>query len=555
MSMNTDGDGAVIERVGLAEPFGGLADEDGNAASADAVASAEVKRWHDLDALRGFAMLLGIALHSSLSFFPGFWVAIDDTANSGNWFDEFFHAVHGFRMPLFFLLSGFFTMMLWRRRGQRRLVEQRLKRIALPFAIFALPMGLLMTWTVDHALETGVEDYIEQNEDIWAAVFFGNEAAVEKLLDDGVDVNVPNIPEGGDTPLHTAAFTGDADMATLLIERGADVNAAAVGGRPIDYAVFFGNAQVADILVAAGADDLRQDGGEWTDIEFFAQEAGAAEAVEEELGLDPWVGSGWWRNLNHLWFLWFLLWLVTGFAIIAGAADHLLLARGSPTAWTGWVMWALVPLTMIPQLQMGDGGEVRVFGPDTSTEWMPVWNVLIYYAVFFTFGALLYERPNRRDGQLVETIGRWWPILLPVSAIAFAVALDLTFDDGASWTAASVAQVSFTWLAIISLMGLFRTLLAKERLGVRYLSDSSYWLYLAHLPIVILGQVWIRNWNLPAAVKFLGLTTAVIVLLLVSYQFLVRYTPLGTLLNGKRTRPGKESVAPGARPHASTATA
>ena len=74
---------------------------------------------------------------------------------------------------------------------------------------------------------------------------------------------------------------------------------------------------------------------------------------------------------------------------------------------------------------------------------------------------------------------------------------------------------------------------------MRYLSDSAYWLYLAHLPIVIWAQVWIRNWDLPATVKYLGLTTTVIVLLLISYQLVVRYTALGTLLNGKRTRPSR----------------
>ena len=30
-------------------------------------------RRHDLDALRGFAMLLGVVLHISLAFFPSFW--------------------------------------------------------------------------------------------------------------------------------------------------------------------------------------------------------------------------------------------------------------------------------------------------------------------------------------------------------------------------------------------------------------------------------------------------------------------------------------------------
>ena len=499
-------------------------------------------RDHDLDALRGFAMLLGIALHASLSFFPGFWVVVDSTADNDNWFDEFFHAVHGFRMPLFFLLSGYFTAMLWRRRGLNRLARHRLERIALPLAIFVLPMGLVMTWSVEQSIDAGVSDYIEENEDIWAAVFFGNENAVKKLIDNGVDVDAQNFAEGGDTPLHVAAFTGDAPMAELLLERGADVHIAAGGGRPVDYAVFVGSAEVAEVLVAAGADDPRPAGGTWTDIEFWAEGAGEAAQAQDELGLDPWVGTGWWQNLNHLWFLWFLLWLVAGFAVVALAIEHLIPRGATPGKWSGLLMWSLIPLTLIPQLAMGQGGEIRVFGPDTSTGWVPEWHVLAYYAVFFAFGSLLYGRPSRGGGQLVGTIGRWWPILLPVAAVAFAVALDRTFDEGASWWSASIGQVAFAWLAIVALMGLFHTVLAKKRRGVRYLSDSAYWLYLAHLPLVILAQLWIRNWDLPAGVKFVGLTTVITIFLLVTYQLFVRYTPLGTLLNGKRTRPATSTL-------------
>jgi peptidoglycan/LPS O-acetylase OafA/YrhL len=539
MTSDHAGDVAEIETAERSRSFGEVGID---AAPTTAPESPRPARSHDLDALRGFAMLLGVALHASLSFFPGFWVAVDSKADSDSRFDDFFHAVHGFRMPLFFLLSGFFTMMLWRRRGGSRLVRHRLKRIALPFAIFVLPMGLLMTWTVEEAIDAGVEDFIEQNDDIWAAVFFGNEDAVAHLLDGEVDVNAQN-PEGGDTPLHTAAFTGDADMAALLLDRGADPNFLTVGGRPVDYAVFFGSAEVADLLVAAGADDSRPTGGDWTDIEFWADGAGQAEQIEEELGLDPWVGSGWWKNLNHLWFLWFLLWLLVGFVIVALAADRILPQRTTPAAWSGWLMWALIPLTLLPQLQMGDGGELRVFGPDTSTNWLPIWHVLAFYAVFFAFGALLYARPNRQGGQLVDTIGRWWPILLPVTPLVFVVAHDVTFDSEASWTAASIGQVAFAWLAIVTLMGLFHTLLAKERRGIRYLSDSAYWLYLAHLPLVIWAQIWIRNWDLPATVKFIGLTTTVTIMLLISYQLFVRYTPLGTLLNGQRTRPDKSEIA------------
>ena len=75
---------------------------------------------------------------------------------------------------------------------------------------------------------------------------------------------------------------------------------------------------------------------------------------------------------------------------------------------------------------------------------------------------------------------------------------------------------------VLGLMGLFRVLLSEERRGVRYLSDSSYWLYLAHLP---------------AEVKFVMVSVGVTVLLLLSYQLFIRSTPIGTILNGRKARP------------------
>ena len=64
-------------------------------------------------------------------------------------------------------------------------------------------------------------------------------------------------------------------------------------------------------------------------------------------------------------------------------------------------------------------------------------------------------------------------------------------------------------------------------------------LHLAHLPLLSVLQSLIRTWDLPAAVKFWGLLVFASAVLLVSYQLLVRYSPIGTMLNGKRTRPAK----------------
>ncbi|MEC7231585.1 MAG: acyltransferase family protein, partial [Planctomycetota bacterium] len=75
----------------------------------------EPVRRHDLDAVRSFAMSLGVVLHAclSLSFIP--WVITDEVRTGG--MTVLFAFIHGFRMPLFFLLSGYFAVMLWQRRG------------------------------------------------------------------------------------------------------------------------------------------------------------------------------------------------------------------------------------------------------------------------------------------------------------------------------------------------------------------------------------------------------------------------------------------------------
>jgi peptidoglycan/LPS O-acetylase OafA/YrhL len=82
-------------------------------------------RRHDLDALRAIAMLLGIVLHAALSFAPIAWTVQD--SRQSDFYYVLFACIHGFRMPLFFMLSGFFTAMLWRKRGLASLVKHRFK--------------------------------------------------------------------------------------------------------------------------------------------------------------------------------------------------------------------------------------------------------------------------------------------------------------------------------------------------------------------------------------------------------------------------------------------
>src|SRR5262245_12737999 len=93
-------------------------------------------RFHSLDAIRAFALMLGVALHASMSFvpglFPGIWSTVDTPSVV---LGEFFFVTHIFRMALFFVIAGFFARMLYQRAGARGFWGNRLQRIAVPLVV------------------------------------------------------------------------------------------------------------------------------------------------------------------------------------------------------------------------------------------------------------------------------------------------------------------------------------------------------------------------------------------------------------------------------------
>jgi len=86
----------------------------------------------------------------------------------------------------------------------------------------------------------------------------GTGAIAKALIGAGAPVN--GRPGDKETPLITAASCGDAEVAQVLIEAGADIEAISApdsGGVPsgtaLDHAAVFGMTEVVDALVAAGA--------------------------------------------------------------------------------------------------------------------------------------------------------------------------------------------------------------------------------------------------------------------------------------------------------------
>ncbi len=103
-----------------------------------------------LDAVRSFALILGVFFHASLSFMPIFigWAVMDISTSS---FVSIFVMVnHSFRMELFFLLAGFFSHMKFHQQGGNSFLKSRLMRIMLPFIIgwFLLRPLIISAWTI-----------------------------------------------------------------------------------------------------------------------------------------------------------------------------------------------------------------------------------------------------------------------------------------------------------------------------------------------------------------------------------------------------------------------
>ena len=102
-------------------------------------------RLHSLDALRAFALLLGIFFHGTAGYvenFPaGLWPWREPSSVP---LGVYFFVSHIFRMSLFFMLAGFFGRMVLERKGMRAFITDRSKRILLPLAA-GLPIVLLST--------------------------------------------------------------------------------------------------------------------------------------------------------------------------------------------------------------------------------------------------------------------------------------------------------------------------------------------------------------------------------------------------------------------------
>jgi peptidoglycan/LPS O-acetylase OafA/YrhL len=90
------------------------------------------------------------------------------------------------------------------------------------------------------------------------------------------------------------------------------------------------------------------------------------------------------------------------------------------------------------------------------------------------------------------------------------------------------------WSMVCLSIGLFKRLLDRPSRAVRYVADSSYWLYLVHLPIVIWLQIALAELPLHWSLKLVAISLLTVGLSVVLYDLFVRSTVIGQILNGRR---------------------
>jgi len=114
---------------------------------------------------------------------------------------------------------------------------------------------------------------------LYRAVLSGNTQMAELLIDKGADVNAKDY--NGWTSLHWAARLGSKDIVEFLIVRGADINAKNNKSfTPLHCAALWGYKDAVEFLIAKGADINAKNkyghtplslvaGGRWHEVDFL----------------------------------------------------------------------------------------------------------------------------------------------------------------------------------------------------------------------------------------------------------------------------------------------
>lgn len=230
----------------------------------------------------------------------------------------------------------------------------------------------------------------------------------------------------------------------------------------------------------------------------------------------------------HLWFLYYLV-LITALSI--GLA---LLLRRAPsftkkvTRVFEWLMRKralfILIFTIIIFLMLVWMWDTWISTPLFFTPDLPV---LLTYSIVYFLGWVLFKSKHFLDNMMRND----WLFTITAMVIFTARFFLRSYIDDILY---GMISAMIVWFFVFGITGLFIRYFSKHSVRMRYISDSSYWVYLIHLPVVGLIPAFIVDWPIPAFAKFLIVMLTTTVVCFVTYHYLVRGTFIGKFLNGRK---------------------
>jgi glucans biosynthesis protein C len=269
-------------------------------------------------------------------------------------------------------------------------------------------------------------------------------------------------------------------------------------------------------------------------------------------------GGGIFFPLTHLWFLYVLVWLYA----IALALRWLVLRIDRSGALRALVdrLARFVAQSYFAPLVLAAPFLIALwfaspwyswFGiPSADTNLVVNPQALTVFGTAFAFGWLVH-----RQLDVLRVWEQRWPANLLVAIVLSIACLTMLGPEpvitpaprDANTALYAICYAIAIWTWTLAIIGAALRFCSKESRARRYVADASYWIYLIHVPLVMALQTLVAKWPGPWFVKYPAILLVAFPIMLITYEWLVRYTFVGAVLNGRRRRE-PPAAAPAVRP-------
>ena len=237
--------------------------------------------------------------------------------------------------------------------------------------------------------------------------------------------------------------------------------------------------------------------------------------------------------LLHLWFLLYLLYFYLLIPFCRLLVRWSLPIEARLTRWLG-SPWALPVFALLTAVTLWPYPGAQVFGDFILLGFSPAG--FAYYGLFFVIGYVYhhYRAPTAKLGGYIGWCGALAALLLPLSIYASRLEYSHSAAEVGYHVFAVVSHALCTWALIWLFVGCALRFFDRPTPWALYASQSAYWVYLLHMPVVGFVCWLLAPVEVHAVVKFAVVVAVTTVVCFTTYHYWVQDSWLGAFLHGKR---------------------